>query len=605
MEAAALSILMVCTSRRLSGYTKGMQDAKEEVRSRLSIEDVVGEYVHLKRAGRNFKGLSPFSGEKTPSFIVSPDKNIWHDFSSNKGGDIFAFVMEVEGLDFRGALEHLARKAGVELAEYESAGAKQLAARKKRLIEANQLAARYYQQSLLRNQHAMEYVFKARKLSKRVVEEFQIGYAPDSGTALTNTLIKRGFSKKEIADAGLANRYGGDMFRGRMMVPLMDASGQVIGFTGRIIGDVPNAPKYLNTSQTLIYDKGRHIFGLAQAKEAIRGSGYAVVVEGNLDVVSSFGAGVKQTVATAGTAMTEHHLKAIKRLTGDVRLAYDGDKAGIAATERAIAIASQVGVDLTIITLPDQAKDPDDLIQDSPRKWQQAIDEASPAIDWVLKQYSERVDMESATGKRTFTTAGLTVVRTLSDPVEQEHYEQKIAKMIGGSIEAIRAKSVNDTIEPPKLKTVKSTDSAGVALQYAYEDDVLALAAVDSASQELFAHANLDYFHEEHRRALARYYATKGGAKLTDTPEDLQKYDTYVKIVLLRADERYAGLDSNDRYYEAARLLRQIEHEHKKQTQEKLIAEVRDAEQAGDESRAGQLREQLNQLIKEIARGKR
>ena len=176
----------------------------------------------------------------------------------------------------------MARKAGVELAEYESAGAKQLAARKKRAIEANELAARYYQQSLLRNSHAVEYVFKTRKLSKRVVEEFQIGYAPDSGTALINTLTKRGFSKKEILEAGLANRFGGDMFRGRMMVPLMDSSGQVIGFTGRIIGDVPNAPKYLNTSQTVIYDKGRHIFGLSQAKEAIRTSGYAVVVEGNL-----------------------------------------------------------------------------------------------------------------------------------------------------------------------------------------------------------------------------------------------------------------------------------------------------------------------------------
>ena len=582
-----------------------MQDAKEEVRSRLNIEDVVGEYVHLKRAGRNFKGLSPFSGEKTPSFFVSPDKNIWHDFSSNKGGDIFTFVMEVEGLDFRGALELLARKAGVELAEYESAGAKQLAARKKRAIEANELAARYYQQSLLRNSHAVEYVFKTRKLSKRVVEEFQIGYAPDSGTALINTLTKRGFSKKEILEAGLANRFGGDMFRGRMMVPLMDSSGQVIGFTGRIIGDVPNAPKYLNTSQTVIYDKGRHIFGLSQAKEAIRTSGYAVVVEGNLDVVSSFGAGVKQTVATAGTAMTEHHLRAIKRLTGDVRLAYDGDKAGIAATERAIAIAAQVGVDLTIITLPETAKDPDELIQDSPRKWQQAVDAASPAIDWVLEQYSERVDMKSATGKRAFTTAGLNVVRTLTDPVEQEHYERKIADMIGSSLEAIRAKSANETVAPPKLKATKPVEAVSDALKYAHEDDVLALAAVDGSSQELFAHANLEYFHEEHRQALARYYATHSGTILTDTPKELQKYDTYVKIVLLRADEQYARLDGNDRYYEAARLLRQIEHEQKKQTQEKLIAEVRDAEHAGDESRAGQLREQLNQLIKEIARGKR
>lgn len=583
-----------------------MQDAKEEVRSRLNIEDVVGEYVHLKRAGRNFKGLSPFSGEKTPSFFVSPDKGIWHDFSSNKGGDVFAFVMEVEGMDFRQALEHLARKAGVEIAEYESAGAKQLAARKKRQIEANELAARYYQQSLLRNRHAMEYVFKQRGLNKRVVQDFQIGYAPDTGTALTNTLLKRGFSKKEIADAGLANRYGGDMFRGRMMIPLMDASGQVIGFTGRIIGDVPNAPKYLNTPQTLVYDKGRHIFALSQAKEAIRKAEYAVMVEGNLDVVTSHQAGVRQVVATAGTAMTEHHLRAIKRLTGDVRLAYDGDKAGIAATERAIAIAANVGVELTIISLPDGAKDPDELIQQSTRKWEQAIDAAVSAVDWVLDQYSARVDMTSAAGKRAFTTAGLAIVRTLPDPIEQEHYEQKIARMVGSSIDAVRAKLASTPKETIELKKVQQPEySKRAEASYIHEDDALAIAAIDGPSQELFIHTDTTRFHGEERQALARYIAAHAGTILKDTPEELQKYDTYVKIVLLRADERYARWDTNDRYYETARLLRQIEHEHKKQTQEQLIAELRTAEEAGDEPRADELRKQVNELIKEIARGKR
>src|ERR1700712_2660496 len=157
-----------------------MQDMKEEVRSRLNIEDVIGEYVQLKRAGRNFRGLSPFTGEKTPSFYVSPDKHIWHDFSSNKGGDIFAFVMEVEGMDFRQALEHLARRAGVDLSQYESKGSQDLARRKKRLHEANDLAATYYQHSLLSNKHAVEYVFKTRGLSKEIVQTFRIGYAPDN-----------------------------------------------------------------------------------------------------------------------------------------------------------------------------------------------------------------------------------------------------------------------------------------------------------------------------------------------------------------------------------------------------------------------------------------
>ena len=168
-----------------------MQDAKEEIRARLNIEDVVGEYVQLKRAGRNFKGLSPFTGEKTPSFYVSPDKNIWHDFSSNKGGDVFSFVMEVEGVDFRGAMEMLSQKVGVDLSAYNSKGAQEIAKRKRRLLEAHELATQYYQQSLVKNEHAYTYVFKQRGLSKDVVQTFRIGYAPSSGDALVSFLKKK------------------------------------------------------------------------------------------------------------------------------------------------------------------------------------------------------------------------------------------------------------------------------------------------------------------------------------------------------------------------------------------------------------------------------
>ena len=583
-----------------------MQDAKEEVRSRLNIEDVVGEYVALKRAGRNYKGLSPFSSEKTPSFFVSPDKNIWHDFSSNKGGDIFTFIMEVEGMDFRGALEHLARKAGIDISVYESTGAKQLAARKRRLHEANQLAVKYYQQSLLRNRHAMEYVFTQRGLSKEVVTEFGIGYAPDSGSALTNALTKKAFNKKELGDAGLLNRYGTDMFRGRMMVPLQDPSGEVIGFTGRIIGEVENAPKYLNTPQTILYDKGRHIFALSQAKEAIRQSGFVVIVEGNLDVVSSHQVGVKQVVATAGTAMTEHHLRALKRLTADVRLAYDGDKAGLAATERAIGIASQVGVELTIIRLPDDVKDPDQLIQRDPQEWRRAVDDRQPAVDWVLAQYANRLDLETAAGKRAFTGAGLDVVKVLTDPVEQEHYERKIADMIHSSIESVHAKLTQHSQVQPALRQVQASGhEVDIVAVYPNEDNALAIAAIDVPCQELFAHMDISMLHGEERQALARHYASHNGKVLQDTPEELQKYDTYVKIVLLIADERYAQWDSNDRYYETARLLRQIEHEHKKQIRDELTLELRDAEAVGDEEAADRLRIELNSLIKEIARGGR
>src|SRR3990167_6069692 len=437
-----------------------MQEAKEEVRARLNIEDVVSEYVQLKRAGRNFKGLSPFTSERTPSFVVSPEKHIWHDFSSGKGGDVFSFVMEVEGIDFRAALEQLARKAGVDLSQYDSKQSGDIAKKKKRLLEANELATRYYQQCLLKNQHALEYVFKTRALSKEIVSEFRIGYAPDEGSALIRALEKRGFNKKELADAGLTNRYGGDIFRGRMTVPLMDGAGQVIGFTGRIIGDDPNAPKYLNTPATLIYDKSRHVFGLSQAKEAIRKSDAAVIVEGNLDVVSSHQAGVKHVVATAGTAMTEWHFKTLSRLSQHVKLAFDGDKAGLAATERAIPIAQTVGVELKIVSLPESAKDPDELIQQGVVLWERAIEQSQPVVDWILDQYSAREDLTSAAGKRQFTTAGLTVLQSIQDSVEVDHYIAKIAKMTDSSHDAI----------VQKFNSLKSGETARQLKQITQQD---------------------------------------------------------------------------------------------------------------------------------------
>mgnify|MGYP000957698232 CR=1 FL=1 len=577
-----------------------MQDAKEEVRARLNIEDVIGEYVVLKRAGRNFKGLSPFSGEKTPSFVVSPDKHIWHDFSSGKGGDVFSFVMEVEGLDFRGALEQLARKAGVDLSMYDTKGSGELAKRKKRLLEAHELATRYYQQSLVKNKHALEYVFKKRRLSKAIVESFGIGYAPDNGDALTRFLTSKGFTKKELADAGLTNRYGSDLFRGRMMVPLMDPSGQVIGFTGRILEDDPKAPKYLNTPQTLLYDKSRHVFGLSQAKESIRKADYSVIVEGNLDVVSSHQAGVLNVVASAGTAMTEYHLKALARLSHNVRLAFDGDKAGLAATERAIPIAGQVGVELSIVTLPDDVKDPDELIQQSADAWRNATEQAEPVVDWVLKEYSKREDMKSAIGKRRFTTESLRVVKMLSDSVEREHYLNQIASLTETSLDAVQSKfEENDTSGTKKsLKRMQQSEDTAINTALAYQDDVLAALLVQPNQRYMLSEYDTDIFVGKERQQLASALRQSTGKIKASLLRDIE---TYVKIVELRAETRYEGWSEQDMSLEIAKLLRQTLTEHKKQKTQLLIDKLRDAESAGEEEVANDLRAELSELIKETA----
>lgn len=581
-----------------------MQDAKEEVRARLNIEDVIGEYVQLKRAGRNFKGLSPFSSEKTPSFFVSPEKHIWHDFSSNKGGDIFAFVMEVEGLTFPQALDHLARKAGVDLSLYKSKGSQELAAKRKRLLEAHDLATKYYQQSLLSNQHALEYVFKKRSLSKEIVQEFRIGYAPTNGDALVQFLLRKGFTKQELADAGLTNRFGGDMFRGRMTVPLMDGTGQVIGFTARIIADDPNAPKYLNTPQTLLYDKGRHVFGLSQAKDAIRKSNHTVVVEGNLDVVSSHQAGVKEVVATAGTAMTEHHLRALSRLSGSVRLAFDGDKAGLAATERAIPIAQEVGVDLTIVSLPDSAKDPDELIQQDVMLWQKAINSAQPVVEWVLDQYMQREDVSTAAGQRAFTTAGLTVIRTLQDPVEQEYYIKRMSELARVSESALQRKldlqPGGEAAEVPK-KQVKAVVSEPLQRKSRerQQDALLAVALIDTQVQGIVTAVAPQLFMGEARQAVAAYLKAHTGVLVTEVPQNLQQYEKYVTMLLLHPDVQNIVWSEQSRLATATDVVRSLQQNYQKhETKEELIRQEKIARDRGDDAEADAILMKLNQLIR-------
>ena len=429
-----------------------MYDAKEEIKSRLPVEDVVGRYVELKRAGRSLKGRSPWGVDKTPSFMVSPEKGIWHDFSANKGGDIFAFIMEVEGISFKEALEKLAREAGVELAKYGGSGDdKKFAQKKLRLKKALELSTKYYQACLVKNKPVCEYVFYKRHLNRATVAEFKIGYAPASGHALIDVLKKHGFKENELDDAGLLNRFKKDMFRDRMMIPFIDTTGEVIGYTARILKD--GEPKYLNTPETVLFNKSKFIFGLYHAKESIRRNGFVVIVEGNMDVISSHQAGVKEAVATSGTAMTKDHLKILSRLTPDIRLAYDGDEAGVKATERAVELAGDLGIDLTIISNYHGAKDPDELIQKDPALWRAAVNERVPAIDWLLDRYAEKLNLNLAPDKRKFSDVALKLLSYVKDEIERATYEEKIAKRLGVSREVLVSKG--DRLDAELEKSAK------------------------------------------------------------------------------------------------------------------------------------------------------
>ncbi len=578
-------------------------EAKEEIRAKLNIEDVIGEYVSLKRAGRNYKGLSPFSNEKTPSFMVSPDKHIWHDFSSNKGGDVFSFVMEVEGLDFRGALELLARKAGVDLSQFQTKGDQGLSKKKDRLYQVLNLAAKFYQQSLVTNRAVVQYVFKKRALSKRIVQQFQIGYSPNADDGLLKALLKRGYKEQDLRDAGLAVTRSGratDMFRARMMVPLADAQGRVVGFTARLIEDQPNAPKYINTPQTILYDKGRQVFGLHLAKEAIRKADYAVIVEGNLDVVASHQAGVAQVVATAGTAMTDNHLRSLSRLTHDIRLAFDRDKAGIAATERAIGMASKLGLRLSIVSVPDGFKDPDELIQADPNQWLAVIASPQDAFEWLLDEYAGRYDLTTAEGKRQATTRGLEIIAELTDPVEQEHYMRLLGERTGTSLKAVSEKLARlyQPDERSRLKASKAPRTTGHDPNL-YQDHLLALTLAYPQLRDVLLKLEPDCVEGGLRQSVFAIIHKLGARKLTDAMlNQLQSDDLRVKIKELQliVEQKYASLDDS-LYFVASELSKRVIIETKIKQKDALAQQM---STVVDQKELRAKNRQYKQLIQEI-----
>lgn len=578
-----------------------MNDAREEIKSRINIEDLAGEYLELKRTGRNFKALSPWTNERTPSFIVSPDKQIWHDFSSGKGGDIFGFIMEVEGMNFREALEFLARKAGVEIETFNSKRSKEIAEKKERLRKILQISSNFYQHMLIRDKKALNYVFKKRKLSKEIVQDFKVGYAPNGQKILTNFLLKKGFSLNDIRDAGLLNRFGGDIFRNRMVITLKDASGEPVGFTGRIIDDEPNAPKYLNTPQTLLYDKSSNIFGLSQAKNEIRKTGFAVVVEGNMDVISSHQVDVRNVVATAGTAMTVNHLKALSRFSNDIRLCFDSDQAGINATERAISLGQQAGVELSIITLDQsagQAKDPDELIQKDIELWKKSISSPQPAMEWIFDQYQKRLDTSTAKGKKDFSTISLKLVENLNDPVEKDFYINEISKRIGVS-KATLLNKIGEEKKPEKTKKrvkIEKTDKKFID-DFLYEDDLLALAIKEPRLAKMLSDLKENSLHGEQRNKILDILKS-------EDMELLKSFDEYVKILLLKADERLGNIKESATD-EMKRLIQKVKTENLRTQKENLQTELENAEIQGDENLKTKILSKIIELNKELNSGKR
>lgn len=412
--------------------------ALDEIRSRLSIEEVVAQYVPLKKVGRNYKGLCPFHHEKTPSFIVSPEKQLAYCFGCHKGGDLFTFVKEIEGVEFKEALTLLAEKAGVRLESYAPAISQKSATEKdekQRFYEALEEACQFFERSLRDPESgrlALEYL-KSRGLHDETIRDFRLGFSLDSFDALQNFLLERGFKKRELLLSGLVktkdttSEHTYDAFRGRLMFPILDVKGSVVAFGARALksGD---EPKYLNSPETPVYHKGSTLYGLSKAKEAIRAEGKVVFVEGYMDLIASHQAGIQHVVASSGTALTRDQLQLVKRWSENFVFAFDTDLAGLQAAERGIELAQLLDCNLRILHVP-SAKDPAEFLQQSEGKemWPRLIEEAKPYMDFCFERALSDVDLDSPEGVKRVQSLLFPIIQRIRNGLERDQAIKKLA----------------------------------------------------------------------------------------------------------------------------------------------------------------------------------
>jgi DNA primase len=457
-----------------------MDSQLEEVKSKIDLIELIQGYVPLKKAGRNFKGLCPFHAEKTPSFMVSPERQIWKCFGCGEGGDCFGFLTKIEGLTFGEALRELANRAGVTLKHYQPTDEDR---RRQLYFEINHLAAEFYHYLLLHHpagKIALDYIL-GRGIIKDSLIKFKLGFAPTGWDNLQKFLVgKKSYSSKDLETVGLINHTSRgtyfDRFRGRLIFPLPDARGHICGFAGRLIPGLSTAgyeeAKYVNTAETPIYHKSDLLFGWSEAVPDIRKAAVVVLVEGELDMISSYQAGVKNVVAIKGSALTENQLRLIGRVTQNLILALDADVAGDTAARRGIELADRLNFNLRVVQITG-GKDPDEVAQKDPVLWQKLVKEAVPVYDYLFTSVVSRFDATTAEGQKNISQEFLPVLSRITNSVVQAYYLKRLAEKIDVA-EEILVSQLHRLTSPslPVPLPVKLPPSGRAAL----EEHLLALA---------------------------------------------------------------------------------------------------------------------------------
>lgn len=571
----------------------------DEIKSRLDIVEVIGGYIKLSKAGVNYRAVCPFHSEKKPSFFVSPARQIWHCFGCSLGGDIFKFVMQIEGIEFGDALRILAQKAGVELKEQSP----KLKTERQRLYEICELSCRFFEKQLSASAlgEAVKQYLLSRGINEESIKAWRLGWAPDSWQGLSDFLVGRGYSREEVEKAGLAIKREGkfyDRFRGRIMFPIFDLNSQVIGFGGRVFQNSEEIAKYVNTPATLLYDKGKILYGLDKAKVEIRKRDSVMLVEGYIDAIMVSQAGFKNVVAVSGTALTPYQLRLLKRYTGNLLVAFDMDVAGSAATKRGIDLAQNEDFNIKVVTMP-RDKDPADVIARSPKEWEELVSNSRSIMDFYFENAFSIFDKSSPEGKKKIAQLLLPAIKRIPNSIERSYWIQKLASDLEAREDDVRDQlnKINDDrpyqqeSPPPTMSIEGGKPKSRKELM---EERIITLVMKYPSYLPTVLTNDLSSFNPETRKIL-RFLSDNS----EDPPQDIKDRLDYL---YLRADLEEWGEDFRPEN-EIKSCLKEIRSLKLKESLNSIANEIKEAESDNDSDKVKALLARFNELLFQLNNG--
>jgi len=579
----------------------------EEIKQKIDLADLIGEYLKLTPAGSNLRGLCPFHNEKTPSFMVNGEKQIWHCFGCGLGGDHFSFVQKMEGVEFPEALRMLANRAGVKLETYKPDEQNQHS----RLLDLCGLAAKHWRQLLLEDNEAgiaRDYL-KKRGVTSQISEDFLLGYSKESWDDLIQFALKRGFSLKELSDAGLSvvgqNNKPHDRFRARLMFPLRDIHGNVVGFTSRKLKEDDFGGKYINSPQTIIYNKSKLLYNLNLAKTEIKRLDYAILVEGNMDAISVYQSGTKNVIAVSGTALTLDQLTLLKRYTSSVMIAFDADSAGERANLRGVDLAWTLGFNVKVIVMP-KGEDPDSVASKSADLWRSLIKKSYPLMDYVFEATKSGLDLTGRVDhKKKFTAKLLPLIVKMGNEVEKAHYLKKLADTINIA-EAVIVKLAGDIKNPVKPVVAKPTITTIVPdRERAIAENFLTLIIKfpDLFKNEIIANIPDLGYPATHNLYVKLINCYNKDCNLTENflkQELLPDEFSYFSELSMLAEEQFGELTEKSAITESLKIIKEWQIKRLKEQMNLLGKEMATAEKAGNEILAKELAEKFSKLAAEL-----